>query len=836
VTLQNNGFFYRVMAPLRVQLVALVVLLWAMMLSRPAAALTLRGSGVKFGSEMASGWATSYGYDRDDIALVFGVAANQSDAAAMYDKGLSDFYTTFVSVDATISDPQRLQIPLAGLAIVPAYRLDALGTTLRLNATILGKIWAGQITNWNDSAIAALNTGAPDLPIVLVFDPLEELSGGLADAFKQALAAISSDFAASLASNGPGLSDALTAAGVTNFRTASSSTSRVNVTSANDGCLTYAGLPEVVSVSPIKRASMVRNGTTTVTASSTSVTTAISDFTARIVNSTTGRANIFNPPSTAAWPLSTIYFVSMRKDRTIPGKKVACQYIEETLLFLSWTQLNDKAVAVTNSLNYVGLPFGYRKKACSLLEQMTCNNRATLTTGLIVGSGAANDVYPPLAYKYPSASFQLKYYGSTTTEGIGNMVNANFDFGIISSSLPSYVSQSIPDIGALPITAMAIVPIYNLPELVGRPEPLVLSLSLMGDIYLGVVTHWNDSQILALNPDLADVLPYQPIRIVYQDMFSVITIIYAKAMAQSNPAFNQTVGVGNVIDFPMKNASSTILLYDFLITETVSANPYSFTPWVNNVVSSERSLAVAKLRNVAGNDVAISQETITAALNDLIVTGDNDLINAPSANSWPVLSINSIIIRQSSMTDCARATSLLDWIYWTQNSSTLFVTRQPFPRPVAAIANTHTNCSTAEALNQIVISGMGVVANSDLIRRQMYKFLMGVTCQGQHVSSLYGCVTGDGLLCSDHGSCVNSACRCFDGYEGSLCESVITDSSSTDTTAILIGVTVPLAVLIFLILLAIIIALLMRLQVKKRCVHPIVPLLVFVVVSRVPRT
>lgn len=662
------------MAPTHHLLLVLVVLVATTTLllgGRPAAALTLRGSGVQFGSELASGWATSYGYDRDDITLVFGVAVNQTNAVTMYDQGLSDFYTSFVSVDASATDPQLLQIPLAGLGLVPAYRLDALNTTLRLDAATLGKIWAGQITNWDDAAIAALNAGAtPNQPIVLAFNPLDELSGGLADAFKQALAAISTDFAAAMASNGPSLTSILTAAGVTNYQLVNSST-RVSTVANNDGYLTYAGLPEVVSVAAVKRASMVRsNGSTTVTVSATSVTAALTDFTARVVNSTTGFANIFNPPTATAWPLSTLVFASMRKDRVITGKTVACQYIEETLLFLSWTQLNDKAVAVTNALNYVGFPFGYRKKACSLLEQMTCNNQTTLTTGLIVGSGAANDVYPPLAYKYPSASFQLKYYGSTTAEGIGNMISANFDFGIISSSLPAYVSQAIPDIGALPITAMAIVPIYNLPELVGRPEPLVLSLSLMGDIYLGVITHWDDAQIIALNPDLNGVLPNQPIRIVYQNVFSVITAIYAKAMAYSNPAFNATVGVSNNINFPMKTANTTILLSDIQITQTVNANPYSFTPWVNNVVSSERGLAVAKLRNVAGYDVAISQESITAALNDLIDKGENDLINAPSANSWPALSLNSIIIRQTSMTDCTRATSLLDWIYWTQNSST----------------------------------------------------------------------------------------------------------------------------------------------------------------------
>ncbi len=114
-----------------------------------------------------------------------------------------------------------------------------------------------------------------------------------------------------------------------------------------------------------------------------------------------------------------------------------------------------------------------------------------------------------------------------------------------------------------------------------------------------------------------------------------------------------------------------------------------------------------------------------------------------------------------------------------------------------------------------MISGMGVVVNSDLIKRQMYKFLAGVTCQGVQVSSLANCITADGLLCSNHGSCVNNACRCFAGYTGPLCDGVVSDSS-TDTTAIAIGVSVPVAVVVFLLLLAIIIALLMMLVFKRK--------------------
>jgi hypothetical protein len=89
------------------------------------------------GAELVTQWASDYGFNRDDISLVFGMAANASAGRAMYDQGLSDFFTSFVAVDTFQSNPGLLQIPLAGVAMVPAYRLDAFGNdTLRLDAEV----------------------------------------------------------------------------------------------------------------------------------------------------------------------------------------------------------------------------------------------------------------------------------------------------------------------------------------------------------------------------------------------------------------------------------------------------------------------------------------------------------------------------------------------------------------------------------------------------------------------------------------------------------------------------------------------------------------------------
>jgi phosphate transport system substrate-binding protein len=63
--------------------------------------------------------------------------------------------------------PNLLNIPLNVAALMVNYNLPGVKTPLKLNGTVLAKIYAGKITNWNDKSIAALNKGVslPNLAI-----------------------------------------------------------------------------------------------------------------------------------------------------------------------------------------------------------------------------------------------------------------------------------------------------------------------------------------------------------------------------------------------------------------------------------------------------------------------------------------------------------------------------------------------------------------------------------------------------------------------------------------------------------------------------------------------
>ncbi len=79
--------------------------------------------------------------------------------------GSSDAY---LSPSTLASAPSLLNIPLAISYQVIMYNIPGLTAHLKLNGTVLTRIYLGKITNWSDPQIAALNHGVkiPSLPIV----------------------------------------------------------------------------------------------------------------------------------------------------------------------------------------------------------------------------------------------------------------------------------------------------------------------------------------------------------------------------------------------------------------------------------------------------------------------------------------------------------------------------------------------------------------------------------------------------------------------------------------------------------------------------------------------
>ncbi|TAN21582.1 MAG: phosphate ABC transporter substrate-binding protein PstS [Actinomycetota bacterium] len=147
----------------------------------PATNVSLSEAGSTLLQPLFNIWAPAYEKQYSNIKVTpsgGGSGAGISGAAGgTVDIGASDAY---LSSSQTTKTPSLLNIPLAISAQMVNYNIPGITGNLKLNGQILASIYEGKITNWDNSAISAINPGVklPNLKIV----PLHR-SDGSGDTF-----------------------------------------------------------------------------------------------------------------------------------------------------------------------------------------------------------------------------------------------------------------------------------------------------------------------------------------------------------------------------------------------------------------------------------------------------------------------------------------------------------------------------------------------------------------------------------------------------------------------------------------------------------------------------
>jgi phosphate transport system substrate-binding protein len=156
----------------------------------------------------------------------------------------------------------------------------------------------------------------------------------------------------------------------------------------------------------------------------------------------------------------------------------------------------------------------------------------------------------------------------------------------------------------VPVVAGAVCAIYNLPELKG---PLRLSPSTLAEIFLGKIISWQDPAIARDNPGAA--LPHAAIIVVHRSEGSGTTAIFTSYLTKVNPDWAKKAGDGLSVRWPVGIAAqgSTGVL-DF-VKQNVGTIGYAELNY-----AADKHLPVASIQNRAGNFVAPSSASTTAAV------------------------------------------------------------------------------------------------------------------------------------------------------------------------------------------------------------------------------
>jgi phosphate transport system substrate-binding protein len=138
--------------------------------SKPAA-VSLNGAGATFPYPLYSKWFSEYHATNPQVQISY-----QSIGSGGGIQALKNRTVDFGASDAPLSDEEVkampapvAHIPTVAGAVVVTYHLPGLARPLRLDGSTLAAVYLGQIKRWNDSKLAALNSGVklPDLAITV---------------------------------------------------------------------------------------------------------------------------------------------------------------------------------------------------------------------------------------------------------------------------------------------------------------------------------------------------------------------------------------------------------------------------------------------------------------------------------------------------------------------------------------------------------------------------------------------------------------------------------------------------------------------------------------------
>jgi len=316
------------------------------------------------------------------------------------------------------------------------------------------------------------------------------------------------------------------------------------------------------------------------------------------------------------------------------------------------------------------------------------------------------------AYSYVDPAVVINYQGIGSGGGKKAIVDGTVDFAGSDSLLKPEEYDAGKDLQMYPIVASAVVPIYNIAwakEVAAdvKLPALVLDRQTLVDIFNGKVTKWNDPAIVALNPDLTDYLPDAGITVVHRSDGSGTTEIFTKALTAFSTDW--TAGGASSVEWPVDKAGNGVGGKGNQGVAAAVINTPNSLGYTEISFAKSNGLAFADLVNKAGTKVTAGAESITSDMSDFAQAFDDKLtatiVDGEGAGSWPITGYTYLILHTTGMTDCTKASKLLDYIHWTL-----------------------TDASAAQRAN-----ALGYAVLPDAVRDQVLTKLGEVTCNGTPV-------------------------------------------------------------------------------------------------------
>ena len=615
--------------------------------------------------------------------------------------------------------------PFLAAALVPVYRLDAVttvtSTPISFTREALAKIYLGEITFWNDSAITLANPSLtfPNQTITVVY--YNQLNA-INEVFTTALGKYYSSFNLVVPVS------SLPTWPLSNY-SAYASGSGLNGVAATvetiDGAIGYSILAAARSIEAAVGA-MVNQAGSTVTATSNSINFAVVELGTKSLQYGGRTMDLTDASGASAWPLCVPAYLMMDLTRT----RNTCSVRQATVNFWLFIYQQTIATALAEARDYAVMPevvLTELQVVNDLVTGILCNGSpafsGTVSQQIIIGGASSTSFITNMFLNlYGGSSTELEYvFLEESGENAVDQFEDNeidlamfIDYGLTAATQamihPTFSAPLSPYQSAaadqpfitIPLLLTSINLVYN-PQITASTNigsySIIIDLDILVRIIYTNVSSWQDPAILKYNPTLQQALGNQSAPMAYvlgcgsvPIAFQMFTWIYSNfhllsastvELISEVPAPSSTSSANPTLPCsafpPTIFATQTEAAIDSIVMIKAGGVGYAQLP----TVAAQFSLVLPS--DISSDGTLTGTPTTAAVSNQLACVTDTfnpNTLNANIAGSqnsqcWPFTSIVYLSFRSSYMSSatnaasCARGKLSLEFVQWLANNTLL---------------------------------------------------------------------------------------------------------------------------------------------------------------------
>ena len=259
------------------------------------------------------------------------------------------------------------------------------------------------------------------------------------------------------------------------------------------------------------------------------------------------------------------------------------------------------------------------------------------------------------------AGVQVAYQSIGSGGGQAQISAGTVDFG--ESDIPmtnDALAKAKGPLLHIPVTLGAVVPTYNVK---GLKSGLKFTGEVLGRIFAGDITKWNDPAIKALNPSID--LPGEPIAVAHRSDGSGTTGIWTDYLTKTSPTWVKKLGGaaqsrGLVVAWPVGIGGKGNEGVSGVVNQTEGAIGY-----VELAYAIEQKLPYGDVKNKAGNFIhpCVATVSLAASVGKFPPNLRTSLTDEPGDNAFPITGTTYVLVYVN-QTDKAKATALVQFLNW----------------------------------------------------------------------------------------------------------------------------------------------------------------------------